>query len=49
MDSVKNKQIIEKMHSYYRTKTMPNCSKCGTNTNVIPVVIGRPNEDLVYI
>jgi len=46
MDSDKEKEIIENMHKYYRDKVLPNCTKCGTNTNVILVVFGRPNKDL---
>ena len=44
-----NNQIIERMHEYYRAKKMPECKKCGANTNVIPVVFGRPNKDLAYL
>ena len=45
MDSDKEK--IEKMHKHYKEKIIPNCTKCGTNTNVIPAVFGKPNKDLL--
>jgi hypothetical protein len=42
-----DKEKIENMHKYYKDKITPNCTKCGTNTNVIPAVFGKPNKDLL--
>ena len=44
MDSEKEK--IENMHKYYRNKVLLNCTKCGSNTNVIPAVYGLPDKKL---
>jgi hypothetical protein len=46
MDS--EKEIIENMHKYYRNKVPIeiNCTKCGSNTNVIPAVYGFPDKEL---
>ena len=44
-----NNQIIERMHERFRSRKIPDCIKCGANTNVIPVTFGKPNKDLLYI
>ncbi len=44
MDS--EKEIIENMHKCFRNEVLPNCTKCGTNTNVIPAVYGFPDKEL---
>ena len=47
MTSSNEQEIIAKMHEYYKAKTMPDCTKCHNNLNVIPCVFGKPNNDLM--
>ena len=32
--------------SYYKSLQLPNCSKCGINSEVIPTTHGRPTKEL---
>jgi hypothetical protein len=31
---------------YTYNMSQPNCSRCNTNTSVLPIIYGRPNQQL---